>query len=340
MNCPLVSVIMPVYNSSKYLKDAINSILSQSYKNIELVIVNDGSTDLSRDIILSYSDPRIRLFENERNSGIVYSRNKGLQEARGKYIANLDSDDIALPGRIEKQVDFLENHADYGMCGTFFFTMDHNGKLLKKRRFPTDHTKIKTFLILGNCFCNSTVMIRAELAKELKYIEQYYVGEDYELFYRISKITKVANLPFYGTGYREHDSNISNAKLSEMLAIVNKINGQILIDLNIRVSETDMEIHRNFINSNIVFFNNDIRIKELENWLIKFYTIIKSKIGFDHILIYQLITDKWIVITYNAGQYQKLFFNNLFKLNKTFYLIRLIKRIFERVASQIRTLKN
>ncbi len=336
MNCPLVSVIMPVYNSSRYLKDAINSILSQSYKNIELVIVNDGSTDLSRNIILSYSDPRIRLFENERNSGIVYSRNKGLQEARGKYIANLDSDDIALPERIEKQVNFLENHSDYGMCGTFFFTMDHNGKLLKKRQFPTNNRNIKTFLILGNCFCNSTVMIRAKLAKGLKYIEQYYVGEDYELFYRISKITKVGNLPFYGSCYREHDSSISVAKLNDMLAIVNKINDQILIDLNIRVSEMDMEIHRNFINSNIGFFNNDIRIKELENWLIKFYTIIKSKNGFDHKLIYRLITDKWIVITYNARHYQKLFYNRLFQLNKTSYLIRLANRIFGKVASQIR----
>src|SRR3979411_1813870 len=112
MDLPLVSFVMPVYNAEKYLKEAIDSVLHQSYKNIELVIINDGSTDSSKDIILANDDPRIRYFENKFNSGIVYSRNRGLQLAIGDYIATLDSDDIALPHRTEQQVDFLEKNSD------------------------------------------------------------------------------------------------------------------------------------------------------------------------------------------------------------------------------------
>ena len=137
MNLPLVSVVMPVYNGEKYLKEAIDSVLSQSYQNIELVIVNDGSTDSGSQIVKKYTDPRIRFVENESNSGIVYSRNKGLESATGKYVATLDSDDIALPDRIEKQVLFLENNSEYGMCGTFFSTIDSAGMFVKKVHFPT-----------------------------------------------------------------------------------------------------------------------------------------------------------------------------------------------------------
>jgi glycosyltransferase involved in cell wall biosynthesis len=334
MNLPLVSVIMPVYNGERYLKEAINSVLSQSYKNIELVLINDGSTDLSKNIILSYSDSRIRLFENEYNSGIVYSRNRGLEEARGKYIANLDSDDIALPERIEKQVYFLDNNTDYGMCGTFYFTIDSNGKLLKKRNYPTSNIDIKTFLILGNCFCNSTLMIRSKLAKELRYIDHYYLGEDYDLLYRISKMTKVTNLPFYSTYYREHGSNISFLKLNDMFSLVKKINGQILNDLNILVSEQDLEIHVNFLNRNIVYFKNNIHFKELENWVIKLYKSVKNDKKHNHLLLYELIAEKWIVIAFNVKHYQKLLYNRVFRLNKILYVKCLWKRVFSKMIRE------
>ena len=119
MDNPLVTILMPVYNAELYLKRAIESILNQTYKNIEFLIINDGSTDNSLAIIKSYSDKRIVLIENDKNSGLIYSLNIGLKKASGKYIARMDADDISYPTRIQKQCAFMENHNEIGILGTF-----------------------------------------------------------------------------------------------------------------------------------------------------------------------------------------------------------------------------
>ena len=111
MSKPLVSVLMAVYNGEKYLLEAIESILNQTYTNFEFLIINDGSTDSTEEIILSYSDQRIRYIKNEQNLKLIASLNKGLDLAKGKYIARMDADDISLPDRLEKQVNFLERNS-------------------------------------------------------------------------------------------------------------------------------------------------------------------------------------------------------------------------------------
>ncbi len=116
----MVSIIMPVYNSSGYLSDAIESILSQTYSDFEFIIIDDASTDNSIEIIYSYHDPRIVLLKNDINLGVTHSLNKGIKHARGKYIARMDADDIALPQRIELQVDFLEKNPEFILVGSFF----------------------------------------------------------------------------------------------------------------------------------------------------------------------------------------------------------------------------
>ena len=118
MNKPLVSVVMPVYNREKYVGAAIESILAQTYTNFEFIIVDDGSTDHSVDIIQSYHDPRIRLIQLPQNLGVSQARNTGNALARGNYIAVMDSDDISLPSRFEKQLAFLSRHPDIGICGS------------------------------------------------------------------------------------------------------------------------------------------------------------------------------------------------------------------------------
>jgi glycosyltransferase involved in cell wall biosynthesis len=327
MNLPLVSVVMPVYNSEKYLRAAIDSILSQSYKNIELIVVDDGSSDSSKEIILSYPDPRVRLLENESNSGIVFSRNKGLAAATGEYIATLDSDDMALPERIEKQVFFLDNNRDYGMCGTFYYTVDSSGELLRKMQFCTGNRDIQTHLTIGNCFCNSTMMIRTKLAQELRYREKYDIVEDYELWYRISQKSKVANLPFYGTYYRVHGNNISVAKMNDMFALVKKINGQILTDLPIAFSEQELETHASLLNGSTDFFKNETHFNDLEAWIDKFYNQLSRDEKYNSQLLFELIAEKWIIVAYKTKRYKKLFYNAIMPLNRRIYFNCLRKRI-------------
>ena len=112
---PGVSVVMPAYNAAKYIKEAIDSILAQTYRDFEFIIVNDGSTDNTKEIILSYSDPRIVYIENEQNSGICVTLNKGLDAAKGRYIVRMDSDDIALPQRLEVQVRYMDANPVVGV---------------------------------------------------------------------------------------------------------------------------------------------------------------------------------------------------------------------------------
>jgi glycosyltransferase involved in cell wall biosynthesis len=332
MSFPLVSFVMPVYNAEKYLNQAIDSVLHQSYENIELVIVNDGSTDSSKDIILSYTDPRVRFFENEFNLGIVYTRNKGLEYAAGKYVATLDSDDIALPERIEKQVDFLEKNQDHAMCGTFYKTIDSNGKFLKDVNFPSANKDIVTHLLLGNCFCNSTIMARTQLTKELKYTPGYDIVEDYELWYRMSRRAKIANLPVYGTLYRVHANSISVAKMNDMFARVKKINNRILTDLNLEFSEEELEVHSGLLNRNISFFKDDIRFHKLGLWIGRFSEKLKNEDQYNHFLLHKLIAEKWITIAVNTGRYGKLFNNNLIRQNPVAYVSGLWKRIWIKLS--------
>lgn len=331
MNFPLVSVVMPVYNGEKFLTEAIDSILMQSYKNIELVIVNDGSSDSSKRIIQSYTDPRIRFVENETNSGIVFSRNRGLESSKGEYVATLDCDDIALPDRIEKQVEFLEKNPGYGMCGTFYISIDQKGEFKEKIHYPTGYQDIATCLILGNCFCNSTVMIRSRIAKELKYREKFDIVEDYELWYRISRMSKLANLPFYGTLYRLHGTNISVSKEHVMLALARKINEEVLGDLNINFSEKELEIHINLLHRNTGYFQDIKNFNELETWILKLFDRLEKEERFNTSLLYRLLSEKWIIITFNTKRYRKLFFNRLSKRKWRLYIHSLYKRVFIRL---------
>ena len=273
---PLVSVAMPVYNAGKYVGKSIESILNQSYSNLELIIVNDGSTDNSREVILSYKDPRIKYFENESNLNIVKTRNRCLFEASGDYVAVLDSDDIALPLRIEKQLEFLKANADYGLCGSIYQVIDSGGKLLKEVNLPLSAEDIKTTLFFSNCFCHSTIMVRSDLAKKLKYKEGFDIIEDYVLIYNLSKFVKLVNLPFPSTLYRIHGNNVTIEKKEEVLGKLYKFNTGILQDLQIESSADQVKMHTHFLGYNYSYFQDPSNFKPLESWILNIYGKIQN----------------------------------------------------------------
>ncbi len=144
---PLISVVMPVYNSEKYLEEAINSILNQTFTDFEFIILNDGSTDKTEDIILSYSDSRILYIKNKTNLQIVKTLNKGIELASGKYIARMDSDDISSPERFEKLIEFMENNHEIDICSTWLETFGNRKKIWKN---PLSHEEIKATLLFNS----------------------------------------------------------------------------------------------------------------------------------------------------------------------------------------------
>ena len=179
MNSPLVTIFMPVYNSEKYIREALDSLVSQTYKNLEILIVDDGSTDSSLSIIKSYKDDRIRLIKNPENKGIPFNRTLALREAKGKYLANLDADDIAYSRRIEKQVQYMEEHESIDAIGSYYSEFGE-GKLKNIKSKMNSSEKVKIGLLFFNPIANPTAMIRLSTLKNynISYNPKYFVAQE------------------------------------------------------------------------------------------------------------------------------------------------------------------
>ena len=192
---PKVSVVMSVYNGDKHLREAVESILHQTFRGFEFIIVDDGSTDRTWEILASYEDPRIALVRNEENIGLTKSLNRGLEMARGEYVARQDADDISLPERLEKQVEFLENNAEVGLLSCCFIEIDDEGRSVSIQRLPAEDTDLQERLLISNCFCHGAAMFRRECLESVgAYRQEFEFAQDYDLWLRISERYKVANL--------------------------------------------------------------------------------------------------------------------------------------------------
>ncbi|GAA0540133.1 glycosyltransferase family 2 protein [Chitinophaga japonensis] len=202
---PLVSVIIPCYNGASYIRQALESISAQTYQQLEILVLDDGSTDGSYSVITECSrqDDRIKVIRHERNEKLIATLNKGIELAQGKYIARMDADDIALPDRIEKQVTFMEAHPEAGICGTFMAVFDEQGRR-RKSRLPVTPGRIKAYLFTACAFFHPTVMIRREILCrwELRYEQQYYRAEDHALWLHVTERAEGANLPVVLLKYR------------------------------------------------------------------------------------------------------------------------------------------
>lgn len=224
---PLVSVVMPAYNSEKYIAEAIESILNQTYKNFEFIIVNDGSTDNTLKIIKKYAkkDKRIKVINNKENLKICKSLNRGITSSKGKYIARVDSDDISLPERFEEQVDFLEKNKEAGVVGA---DMQIFNGLTKEnisiRKYEKTDEKLRKTIFFYSPFAHPAVMIRKRVLEDLgQYNEEYHDCEDLELWFRIGSKYKFANINKILIKYRFHPNSITIKKMRRMETLSNKL---------------------------------------------------------------------------------------------------------------------
>lgn len=211
MNVPKVSVLMPVYRTNPdYLKDSINSILSQTFTKFEFIIIDDCPTDDREVIINQYNDPRIRYYKNKENLGISETRNRLMDLAQGEYFAIFDHDDISDIRRLELESKYLDDHPDIGVVSSQveFFP--------KKRitKFPTTNFRIKQLLVFEDCVAHTAMMVRASILKEynLHYQAEYSPCEDYMLCLKLMKYTMFYNFPFPLVKYRYYKNNTSNIK--------------------------------------------------------------------------------------------------------------------------------
>jgi glycosyltransferase involved in cell wall biosynthesis len=213
---PLVSVILPVYNGEKYLRAAVESILSQTLQDFELILIDDGSTDATPSILDSFTDPRIVRLKNDRNLGLTRSLNLGLRAARGVYLARQDADDLSLPPRLERQVAFLEERSEVGLVGAATRVIDENGALLRHWAPVSEPEALQQILLQNIQFQHGTFLFRAACLDDLGggYDETMPVAQDCDLLYRLSERWELANLtePLYC--FRVHPGSISSNQRS------------------------------------------------------------------------------------------------------------------------------
>lgn len=210
----LVTVLLPVYNGSKYLREAIESILAQTFSDFEFIIINDASTDDSENIILSYYDSRIRYYKNEINLGLVATLNKGLVLAEGKYIARMDQDDWSYNNRLQMQYEFMESNPAYCVIGSHISLFNSQ----KKIYYPLTDSSVKQNLLWSPSFAHPAVMIRSSVIKEhqLFYDDLYTHAEDYGFWVKLSQYGKMANLNKILLKYRFHENQYTSVYKESM----------------------------------------------------------------------------------------------------------------------------
>ena len=288
-NLPLITVLMPVYNGIKYLGEAIQSILNQTFQNFEFIIIDDGSTDDSVKIIKSYDDNRIRLVENKNNLGQSETLNKGLSLTRGNYIARMDQDDISMPERLKKQFEFMENNLDIDVCGSWLQLM---GKYDGIVELETDSERIKINLLTNQNLAHPAVMIRKDtLVKyDLNYNPTFTISNDYDLWIRMFEYCSFANLPEPLLKFRMHDNQYSKMLWKQNNAETNIILTNLLIKIGIQPDDSDLNIHKTVI---MGWGTDSLSIIEVFKYLRRLRSSnLREKI-FEPIIFNELLKIKW-----------------------------------------------
>ncbi|MEI6696160.1 MAG: glycosyltransferase [Bacteroidota bacterium] len=321
---PELSIIMPLYNTENYVAQAIQSLLCQTYKNFELIIVDDASTDQSLEIVKSFNDSRIKILTNEKNEGIVFSRNRGLQIAKGKFIAPFDSDDIAMADKFEKQISFLKTNSEYGMIGSWVKLIDENGDFLKKKwKLNAPAERIAGIMLFRNYFVQSSVVIRRESVPRKGYAIGNDIVEDYLMWVDVAEKYKVWNYPEYLVKYRIHPQSATGSDVIR-LQQKDKIVFQIIynklgIIIDNQLAEFLLKIKGD------KYIQSLQELKDIDNFLL---LILKqnAKLGkFNQQELKKVVFNRWIKSCYkarrlNAGMLKILLTSPLSKLFISFKL--------------------
>ena len=209
---PVISVCTAVYNGERYLAQAVESILAQSFGDFEYILIDDGSTDGSLEILRGFEkrDRRVRLVSRE-NKGLTKSLNEAIRLSRGEFIARMDGDDVARPNRFELQHRFLREHPDIVCCGGAHELIDGKGRLLTTLALPTSDEEIQQKLLAGHtAICHPCAMFRKSAAEQVSgYDEQFRVAQDLDMWLRLGEVGKLANLPEVLLQFRMHESSVS-----------------------------------------------------------------------------------------------------------------------------------
>jgi len=288
---PKITVLMPVYNGAKYLDLAIQSVLNQTYKDFEFLIIDDGSTDNSVEIIKKYDDARIRIVKNEKNLGLPTTLNIGLDIAKGEYIARMDCDDISHPLRFEKQVEFMDDNPNISICGTWMRTIGDNAGIIIE--VPKTNEEIKCSLLFSSGITHPTVFMRKkEFDKHnLRYSTEYLDNEDTELWIRALKYVQAGSLQEVLYYYRIHPTQTCRKDNQRQKGTTMKIIRALLIDLQMSPTEEDVLLHCSCLRVDNGFEKDEII--QIERWLLKLKSFNDKSGLYNPEVFHHILNQRW-----------------------------------------------
>lgn len=239
-NTPLVSILITAYNSEKYIRKTIESVKKQSYKNWELIIINDCSTDSTFSILKTYISNKIKIINLKSNIGPYLALSKNFKFCSGKYIAFLDSDDVMHPKRLHSQIEELEKNKKIGLVATWFRIIDYKGRVIKLAKFPAKENEFNDIFPCQNLICNSSVMFRKKLIRKLGFYNKFFFySNDYHFYLKLFRQYKIKIIDKFYTDYRIHNEqrtksskikkiifqeNLANLKWAKKNNLINKYN--------------------------------------------------------------------------------------------------------------------
>ena len=297
MNSPLVSVVMPVYNAEKYLNEAIDSILNQTFTDFEFIILNDGSSDGSDAVISSYDDNRIHYVKNSKNLRLASTLNKGISLAKGCYIARMDADDVSLPSRLETQLDYMKLNPDIVVCGSNVKTFGYNERIYN---YPTSHNDICCQMLFGSPLAHPSTIFRRDvlLRNRMHYDSDRRRAEDYEFWIRLSKSYKLANINKVLLRYRVYNPETIQ-KRNDVLKASDEIRRNLLANVGVCLTEEKADLHSKVVSG--VYETSEVFLIQVGEWFSEILEANnKSEIYNPHALT-SALARKWLDICKNAS---------------------------------------
>ena len=295
MATPLLSAIMLVYNGESFVRESILSVLDQTFSDFEFIIINDGSIDRTANILAEFSDSRIKIIHNAKNSGIPYSRNLGLALATGQFLAWCDSDDINLPTRFEDQINFLLKNPGFGACGSWQVSFGTGIKGMINKT-PTNAEKIRSTLLFKSAIMNPTSMFRLDVLRKynLSYNLDLSPSDDYEFFLKCSNHFPMANLKKVLVKYRISETSVTqvvNKKIQDNDKTHKQIYSLGLKELQIDATEKQLTTHRSICSYQSCTSRQ--QFTECYNWLIYLKEKNKKVKAFDENAFNQTISNQF-----------------------------------------------
>lgn len=314
MENPAISVLMPVYNGEKYLSEAIDSVLQQTFIDFEFLIINDGSTDSTEQIIREYikKDNRIRYIKNKQNLGLVSTLNKGLGLAEGTYIARMDADDICHLERFQKQVTFMEVHPEIIICGTSYQTF---GATKTTHILPVEYEAIKVGLLFGSCICHPSVLFKTSFIRDtkLQYLPETFPAEDYKIWAMAAKAGCLHNLPEVLLYYREHPTQISTENKQWQKDQTDKIKLEMLEWLSPEFNKEEKQYHVDVFIPGMI--NDKRELKPFNNWISRLISSNQKKGNFSDSFLKRKLRSH-VKITTLRLVHKKYFEDNVFNFKR------------------------